>query len=223
VQNTSTSISTKLDSISVQVEDMEKTAAFLTDMMGWQRHPGRFTVGEGSASGTAEAVFVDGNGCWLKLVPGSGENGLVDKTENGKYLKLNFVTDPCQELQKRDQGWEHHETDPNIPRIDRVAIIVKDIEKSTGFYTDVLGLKLHPMKFGVDPDANKDIGGFKPAFIFANSIWLVLIQPVGAGPLMDTLEEKGDGHILEVITEVDDLDVFYERMKSKGAWCVSMA
>lgn len=222
MHNTTTSISATLDSISVRVEDMEKTAAFLTEVMGWRRHPGHFTVGEGSESGTTEAVFVDGNGCWLQLVPGSAESGPVDTNENGTYIKLNFVTNPCKELQKRDQGWDKQEADPNIPRIDRVAIIVEDIEKSIGFYTDVLGLKLHPMEFGVDPDANKDIGGFKPAFIFANSIWIVLIQPVGAGPLMETLKEKGDGHIMEVITEVDDLDAFYDRMKSKGVGLVCL-
>ncbi|NCF19634.1 MAG: hypothetical protein GWP63_15435 [Haliea sp.] len=254
MHNTTTSISAKLDSISVRVEDTEKTAAFLTDVMGWKRHPVKFTVEKGGYGATTEAVFVDGNGAWLQLVPtAQTENGPAGTGLNGTFFKLNFSTDHRDELHKRitrcttgeqqktmveiyepsvdgetnlvtlrDQGWDHHETDPDVPRIDRVAIIVEDIEASISFYTDVLGLKLHPMKFGVDPDANKGIGGFKPAFIFANSIWLVLIQPVGAGPLLDTLKEKSDGHILEVITEVDDLDVFYERMKSKGVGLVCL-
>jgi catechol 2,3-dioxygenase-like lactoylglutathione lyase family enzyme len=216
VHNTTTSISAKLDSISVRVEDTEKTAAFLTDVMGWKRHPVKFTVEKGGYGATTEAVFVDGNGAWLQLVPtAQTENGPAGTGLNGTFFKLNFSTDHRDELHKRITRCttgeqqktmvEIYETDPDVPRIDRVAIIVEDIEASISFYTDVLGLKLHPMKFGVDPDANKGIGGFKPAFIFANSIWLVLIQPVGAGPLLDTLKEKSDGHILEV------------------AWCVSMA
>ncbi|MFK8047504.1 MAG: VOC family protein [Halioglobus sp.] len=116
----------------------------------------------------------------------------------------------------RDQMWSQKEADRNVPRIDRIAIIVEDIEASIEFYTEVLELKRHPMQSGVDPDVNEEIGGFKPAFIFANSVWLVLIQPTGPGPLMDTLKKKGNGHVLEIITEVDDLDVFYDKMKSKG-------
>ena len=50
----------------------------------------------------------------------------------------------------------------------------------------------------------------------------MIVQPVGAGPLMETLKEKGDGHIMEVITEVDDLDAFYDRMKSKGVGLVCL-
>jgi catechol 2,3-dioxygenase-like lactoylglutathione lyase family enzyme len=247
-------MTTALDSISVRVEDAEKTAAFLTDVMGWQRHPVTFNVEHGVDGTTTEAVLVDGNGAWLQLVSDTHKEGSsAESGLDGNFFKLNFTTDHPDELRKRvtrctaaerqkmmvdfyqpdidggsslvslrDQSWDYVETDRNVPRIDRVAIIVEDIEASISFYTDVLGLKLHPMEFGVDPEANKGIGGFKPAFIFANTIWLVLIQPTGEGPLMDTLEEKGDGHILEVITEVDDLDAFYNRMKSKGVGLVCL-
>jgi catechol 2,3-dioxygenase-like lactoylglutathione lyase family enzyme len=254
MQTTSNNISVTLDSISACVEDMEKAAAFLTDVMGWKRHPIRFAVNQETERSTSDAVFVDGNGAWLQLVSTEYPlNSQAAEKRNGTYYKLNFSTDQPDELQKcinnattgehrnipvgvyekfieggtnlislRDQDWDHQEEDSNVPRIDRVAVVVEDIESSISFYTDVLGLKLHPMEFGVDPDANEDIGGFKPAFLFANSIWLVLIQPVGDGPLMDTLNEKGNGHILEVITEVDDLDAFYDSMKSKGVGLVCL-
>ena len=79
-----------------------------------------------------------------------------------------------------------------------------------------MGLKRHPMKFGVDTDANKAIGGMEAAFIDANGVWLVLVQPTGPGPLMDQLHEKGEGHVSELIVEVDDLEKFYDDMKAKG-------
>lgn len=247
-------MSTTLDSISVWVDGLEETAAFLTEVMGWQRKP-EDSTGDGTTDPTAsETVFFDGNGAWLQLVSTAQTQDSPARTGlNGTFFRLNLTTEHPDELRKRitrctasdhqktmveiqqpprdgktnlltqrDHSWGHSETDRNIPRIDRVAVIVEDIQSSISFYTDVLGMKLHPMNFAVAPDANEDIGGFKPVFLFANSIWIVLIQPLSAGPLMDTLKKKGDGHILEVITEVDDLDAFYDRMKSKGIGLVCL-
>ena len=53
-------------------------------------------------------------------------------------------------------------------------------------------------------------------FIDANGVWLVLVQPTGPGPLMDQLNEKGEGYVSELIVEVDDLEKFYDDMKAKG-------
>lgn len=104
----------------------------------------------------------------------------------------------------------------NTPRTDRVAIVVKDLERTASFYTNILGMQRHPMQFGVDATVNQSIGGMKGTFIDANGLWLALIQPVGPGPLMDYLEEKGDGHIAELIVEVDDLAAYYDEMKANG-------
>jgi len=61
VHSAKISISATLDSISAWVENVEKTAAFLTDLMGWKRHPMQFTVNQKTEDATTEAVFVDGN------------------------------------------------------------------------------------------------------------------------------------------------------------------
>jgi catechol 2,3-dioxygenase-like lactoylglutathione lyase family enzyme len=105
---------------------------------------------------------------------------------------------------------------PNSPRLDRIAIIVADAERSARFYTDVLGLKRHPETFNLDGGTNAQSGGMQVVFIDARGIWLALVQPVGPGPLMDYLTEKGDGFVAELIAEVDDLGRFYDDMKARG-------
>ena len=65
-------------------------------------------------------------------------------------------------------------------------------------------------------DFGLSIGGMKGTFIDANGLWLALVQPVGPGPLMEYLNEKGDGHVAELIMEVDDLEAYYDSMKAKG-------
>ena len=39
---------------------------------------------------------------------------------------------------------------------------------------------------------------------------------------MDLLKEKGDGYVLEIAAEVDDLDAFYDRTAAKGVTMVSI-
>ena len=280
----------QLDHIVVWVEDMERTSAFLTDIVGLKRHPMKFGVSDDDATtGGMEGRFFDGNGVWLELIlptsPGPGMDILKEKGA-GTIVEINFepadydamlddmedkgismlnmdgtplnndgglikegmgegeaiehtgqriaywptelsrgTTVEIFERRRGDEGslinirdsmWKDEKPDPIGPRIDRIAIIVKDLEASASFYTQVLGLKRHPMKFGVDADANKEVGGFKGTFIYANTIWLVLVQPEGAGPLMDILTEKGDGYAAELIIEVNDLAAYYDAMKAKG-------
>ena len=116
----------------------------------------------------------------------------------------------------RDEQWGSPTPSPKAPRLDRIAILVEDLEASARFYTDVLGLERHPMRFGLEASANEVVGGMSGAFIDAKGLWLALIQPRGPGPLMDTLEEKGDGYLAELIAEVDDIDRFYDDLQAKG-------
>ena len=57
-------------------------------------------------------------------------------------------------------------------------------------------------------------------FIDAGSLWLELVQPMGPGPIMDSLNENGDGHLAEFIVEVDDMDKYFDEMLSKGVHMV---
>lgn len=101
-------------------------------------------------------------------------------------------------------------------RVDRIAIFVADLERSARFYTDVLGLRRNPEIIELEGAENARSGGLNVSFIDANGVWLALVQPVGAGPLRDYLVEHGDGHIAELIVEVDDLSAFYDRMVASG-------
>jgi len=125
-------------------------------------------------------------------------------------------------INQRDAQWEEVALHQQGPRMSHISIVVADLESTAGFYTDVMGLKRHPMQLIIDAGANAEIGGMKAAFIDANGVWLELFQPDGPGPLMDLLNEKGDGYVAELCTEVDDLSAYYDAMKAKGVQLVGI-
>ncbi len=132
------------------------------------------------------------------------------------YEKLS--DDQTNLLNVRDAGWGEEQKDPAAPRIDRVGILVEDLEKTASFYTETMGLKRHPEVFVLDADAS-DVGGMKIAFIKASeaeNVWIQLVQPTSPGHAMNLLKEKGDGYAMEVSVEVDDLDGFCDRMQARG-------
>ena len=84
----------RLDHLAVWVEDMEKTASFLADIVGWKRHPMVVEVsGEEATTGGMEAVFIDGNGLWLELIlpttPGPGQD-ILEQQGDGAIVEVNF-------------------------------------------------------------------------------------------------------------------------------------
>lgn len=116
----------------------------------------------------------------------------------------------------REKSRRSATTNEALPRVDRVAIIVSDLEQAADFYVNYLGLKRHPLKIELGGASNQQSGGMIGTFIDANGIWLALVQPVGPGPIQDYIDKKGDGAIAELIVEVDDLSAYYDRMKSRG-------
>lgn len=283
-------VSFRLDHASVWVEDVEATSRFLTEIVGWQRHPLSFGIdAKQSSTGAMDLAFIDANGFWLELVsptsPGPGmdilksrgdgyigelafeprdydgalasmkargipllnmdgtpllsDGGTIpqrvhqhgaltpsdmriaywpkDRTQGTSVEMYEYRPDvPTDAFTIRNRAWQVDAASRNTPRVDRIAIIVADIERSARFYTEVLGLKRHPETFPLNGATNSRSGGMNVTFIDANGIWLALVQPVGPGPLMDYLTEKGDGYIAELIAEVDDLGQYYDAMKAKG-------
>lgn len=276
----------RLDHVVVWVDDMERTSRFLTDVMGWKRHPLEIGIAADETTGGMLGAFFDANGFWLELIlptgPGPGMD-ILNEQGAGAMVEINFeaidyeavlasmqnqgigmlnmdgtplrnggtiqegviqegeIEEPGQRIAywpttltrgtsvevyergdetslivERDEQWTNPERSPLAPRLDRIAILVEDLEASAAFYTDVLGLGRHPMRFGLEATANEVVGGMSGAFIDANGLWLALVQPRGPGPLMDTLKAKGDGYLAELIAEVDDLDRFYDDMQAKG-------
>jgi catechol 2,3-dioxygenase-like lactoylglutathione lyase family enzyme len=137
------------------------------------------------------------------------------------YEKLS--NDDTNLLNVRNKMWENEEWDAKSPRIDRVGILVKDLEKTAAFYTETMGLERHSEDFVLQADAN-EVGGMKIAFVKASeaeSVWLQLIQPTSPGHAMDLLKEKGDGYAMEMSVEVDDLDAYYDQTSAKGVTMVN--
>ena len=286
----------RLDHAAIWVEDMEKTTRFLTDVVGWRRHPMAVAVSAADeTTGGMEAVFVDANGLWLELIlptsPGPGMDLLKDKGD-GAIIEINFEPgdydavlrdmkargipmfnmdgsplgedgglikegvveggdfehtgqriaywstglsrgttveifevlkdDAVNLINQRDKQWEKEALSRQGPRMSHVSIVVAELERSAGFYTDVLRLRRHPMELDIEAGSNEQIGGMKAAFIDAGGVWLELFQPVGPGPLMELLNEKGDGYVAELCTEVDDLAAYYDAMKAKGVQLTGM-
>jgi catechol 2,3-dioxygenase-like lactoylglutathione lyase family enzyme len=273
----------RLDHLAVWVEDMEKTASFLTDIVGWKRHPMVVEVsGEEATTGGMEAVFIDGNGLWLELIlpttPGPGQDILEDQGD-GAIVEINFEavnedyeitlqkmesrgiemlnmdgtplvnggliqegvrgdeashesgqriaywpeslsrgttievyeklsSDTTNLLNIRDEQWQGEEARDRGPRIDHVVILAEDAEKTAAFYTEVMGLARIPGGAGDQED--------KVVWIDTNGAKIKLLQPTGPGPLMDVLREKGDGHPLEIVAEVDALGDYIDQLRVRG-------
>jgi len=86
-----------LEHVAIWVADLEKTAAFLDDALGWRRHPLEFGVREDSeVFGGMKLAFVDANGFWLELVEPTTEGpGMEFLRQKGKgsIVELDFFVD----------------------------------------------------------------------------------------------------------------------------------
>jgi len=286
----------RFDHTAIWVEDMDKTVSFLTDIVGWRRHPMVVEVSDDDPTiGGMQAVFVDANGLWLEMILPTTEGPgmeILREVGDGAIVEINFEPanyeavlddmraraipmfnmdgsplgadggrieegvagvegthetgqriaywsteltrgtsveiyelikeDETNLLNIREKQWEEEYKNPTGPRMSHISIVVADLDKTASFYTDVMGLKRHPMKFGVEADANEGIGGMEACFIDANGVYLELFQPTGPGPLMDILNEKGDGYVAELIAEVDDIAAYYDQVKAKGVQMVGL-
>ena len=86
-----------LEHVAIWAADLDKTAAFLEDTLGWRRHPLEFGVSDDSTVyGGMKLAFVDANGFWLELVQptteGPGMEFLRQKG-NGSIVELDFFVD----------------------------------------------------------------------------------------------------------------------------------
>ncbi len=278
-----------LGHVAVWAEDIEATSRFLTDVVGWRRHPMRFGIDSSDRTiGGIDLANIDANGLWIELVSPTSPGAAMDVLKakgNGAIGELVVLSTDFDGLAKemkqrgitlqnmdgtdrkgpeaislaieqdgvrrphslrvgywpsevsrgtavevveyspgvpenviaiREQTRQREPFPAGTPRLDRICIIVKDIDASARFYTEVLGFRRIPLEFGLDGATNAQSGGMKGAFIDTGGVWLALVQPVGPGPLMDYLEKKGDGHVAELIAEVDNLDAYYDAMKARG-------
>lgn len=82
------------DHIAVWAEETEATANFLTNVMGWQRHPTVIRVSdEEKTTGGMIGTFFDAPGLWIELIepttPGPGKD-ILDALGDGALVEINF-------------------------------------------------------------------------------------------------------------------------------------
>jgi catechol 2,3-dioxygenase-like lactoylglutathione lyase family enzyme len=106
-----------LEHVAVWAANIDKTAAFLADALGWRRHPLEFGVREDSTVfGGMKLAFVDANGFWLELVEptteGPGMEFLKQKG-NGSIVELDFFVDDFEKSVAllKSKGVEPHGMD----------------------------------------------------------------------------------------------------------------
>ncbi|MHA1388926.1 MAG: VOC family protein [Candidatus Thorarchaeota archaeon] len=99
---------------------------------------------------------------------------------------------------------------------DHIGIVVKEIEKSIKFYSEVLGWKL-PESGPYSNILNIDVPGekIKYAMLSSGDTYLELIEPE-EGVWKDFLDEKGEGAICELCVLVDDIDKAREQIERMG-------
>ena len=105
--------------------------------------------------------------------------------------------------------------------LDHIVIWVADIEKTSDFLGEIVGLRRHPMEIGVSAD-DPTVGGMEGVFFDGNGLWLELILPTTPGPGMDILEEKGAGTVVEINFQPEEYDDILAEMKSRGIAMLNM-
>lgn len=111
----------------------------------------------------------------------------------------------------------HSSYDLGTKTVAHVALIVKDIEKTTRNYAELFGIEPPKVRLGVSPEylGKPTEGKSKMAFIKLENISLEFFEPVG-GPSawQDFLDAKGEGvhHFGFIIKHLEDhVDFFQSR------------
>jgi methylmalonyl-CoA/ethylmalonyl-CoA epimerase len=97
----------------------------------------------------------------------------------------------------------------NVRRINHVAVVVDDIEKSLSFWRDGLGMELHELR---DVPAEQS----QVAFLPLDGSEVELVQPTtGNSGIAKYLAKRGPG-MHHLCLEVDDIRAMLSQLKSKG-------
>ena len=170
---------------------------------------------------------IQGDGLLREWVRLNGKTARAD--ERLSYLPFDLACGTSIELL-----WEHPETgvvvlrnaypmegdqkiSPTAPRLDSVVVLGEDIDKISNVYTDILRLERNSSPIGVNrPWMN--LGDTRHAWINGNSdsIWIELIAPASSQSNIGILDQHGEGAIMELCAEVDDIELYYDRMQAKG-------
>ena len=98
--------------------------------------------------------------------------------------------------------------EPVLDRMDHVAIAVRDVDASLGYYTGTLGLV-------VVGDERVEEPGVRLIYLDAGGVFLQLVSPFRPGPVADFLERRGEG-LHHVCFAVPDIARALERIAGEG-------
>ncbi len=118
----------------------------------------------------------------------------------------------------RDAQWSAQQATPKDgPRLDHVVVLAADLDATAKVYTDILRLPRISMQEGLSREW-MGVDGRKHAWIKSNDhgFWIELVTPAANDAGKAALKKFGDGAIMELVVEVDDIAAFYERMQAKG-------
>ena len=98
-----------------------------------------------------------------------------------------------------------------IGRLNHVAVAVRDLEKATAIYRDVLGAD-------VSAPTPQPAHGVTTVFVELPNTKIELLEPLGEdSPIARFLERNPDGGIHHICYEVDDIRAAREALKTAGA------
>ena len=98
-----------------------------------------------------------------------------------------------------------------IGRLNHVAIAVRDLEKATAIYRDVLGAD-------VSAATPQSAHGVTTVFVELPNTKIELLEPLGQdSPIARFLERNPDGGIHHICYDVDDIRAAREALKTAGA------
>ena len=103
---------------------------------------------------------------------------------------------------------------PKVKRIDHVAILVEDMDKTLAFWREALGMELTHIE---EVPAEKS----RVAFLPVGGSEIELVQPTtDDSGLARYLDKRGPG-MHHVCLEVDDLEAMLARLKEKGGQLIN--
>lgn len=100
-----------------------------------------------------------------------------------------------------------------IAGIDHVAILVRDIDASLPYYTDVLGFLV------VDDDVN-ETAGVRLLYLDTGNMIIQLVSPYGPGAIADALAEQGEG-LHHVCFQTEDIHTAIDSLAPGAAVAVT--
>ena len=99
------------------------------------------------------------------------------------------------------------------PRLDHINLLVKDLDATARFFTEIVGWRRNPLLYA-DGDEPKTFGSGIASWIDANGIWLELTQPTVNGADMERTRHED---VFDTIGfEADDFRSTFDALKTRG-------